>query len=156
MNNRTRYTRQNIVSNNFYQLPKFLFDAEFSNLSNDARVLYALLRNRHEISIKNEWYDENGEVYLYFKRNDMQSTLQLSENTVMKAMKDLKSNALVEEQRQGFAAPNKIYLLTSIVQPFGIGMPDSIPANIAVMEETAKNQHTRKICGTQTARFTAL
>ncbi|MCL2188450.1 MAG: replication initiator protein A [Defluviitaleaceae bacterium] len=49
MDNRQRYTRQNIVTSAFYQLPKFLFDAELANLSNDARVLYALLRNRHEI-----------------------------------------------------------------------------------------------------------
>jgi len=155
MNNRTRYTRQNVVSNNFYQLPKFLFDAEFRNLSNDARVLYALLRNRHEISIKNEWYDENGEVYLYFKRDEMQSTLLLSDKTITKAMKDLKNNALVEEQRQGFAAPNKIYLLTAIVQPFGIGTPDTIPVKFTAMEETAKNQHTRNIYGTETVEFTA-
>jgi len=58
MSDRQRYTRQNIITNAFYQLPKFLFDAEFHKLSNDARVLYALLRNRHEISIKNGWYDE--------------------------------------------------------------------------------------------------
>jgi len=64
MSNRVRYTRNNILSNSFYQLPKFLFDTELADLSNDARVLYALLRNRHEISIKNGWYDVNDEVYL--------------------------------------------------------------------------------------------
>lgn len=115
MDNRVRYTRQNIISNSFYQLPKFLFDAEFNKLSNDARVLYALLRNRHEISIRNEWYDENGEVYLYFKREDMQSILHLSGKTVTKAMKDLKDFRLLEEVRQGISKPNKIYLLSAII-----------------------------------------
>jgi len=106
-----RHTCQNILSNTFYQLPKFLFDAEFKGLSNDARVLYSLLRNRHEISVKNGWYDKNNEVYIYFKREDMQTMLDLSDKTVAKAMKDLKSFSLLEEIKQGLGKPNRIYLL---------------------------------------------
>ncbi len=155
MNNRVRYTRQNIISNNFYQLPKFLFDAEFSNLSNDARVLYSLLRNRHEISIKNEWYDENGEVFLYFKREDMQTILGLSENTIAKAMKDLKAYSLIEEERQGFGKPNKIYLLSATFQTLGIEATEHSTANFEVMDEIPKNQQSRNSCGTRTADFTA-
>jgi len=111
MNNRVRYTRQNIISNTFYQLPKFLFDDEFSGLSNDARVLYALLRNRHEMSIKNGWYDEKDEVYIYFKREAMQSILGLSDKPITKAMKALKTLGLLEEVQQGLGKPNRIYLL---------------------------------------------
>ena len=121
MNNRVRYTRQSIITNSFFQLPKFLFDAEFSSLSNDARVLYALLRNRHEISIKNGWYDEKDEVYLYFKREDMQTMLGLSERTVTKAVNDIKALGLLEEVRQGMGKPNRIYLLAVAGTFHGIG-----------------------------------
>ena len=121
MSARIRYTRQNIITNTFYQLPKFLFDTEFAGLTNDARVLYALLRNRHEISIKNGWYDENDEVYLYFKREEMQAILGLSDKPVAKAMKDLMYHSLLEEKQQGFMKPNKIYLLAVAGTLHGIG-----------------------------------
>lgn len=111
MNKRIRYTRQNVVTNTFYQMPKFLFDCEFSNMSNDARVLYMLLRHRHELSIKNNWFDENGAVFLHYKREDMQSMLNLSKNTISKLMKELRNLQLIEEERQGLNKPNRIYLL---------------------------------------------
>ena len=129
MNNRVRYTRQNIISNNFYQLPKFLFDEEFSGLSNDARVLYALLRNRHEISIVNGWFDEKDEAYQYFKREDMQAMLRVSENTITKAMRTLKEYGLLEEQRQGAMKPNRIYLLAVGGALHGIGESAENAAN---------------------------
>lgn len=112
MNNRIRYIQQSVTTYAFYQLPKFLFNDEFADLSSDARVLYALLRNRLEISIKNGWCDKNGEVYLYFKREDMQSMLHLSKRSVINAMNDLKEYNLLEETKQGLGRPNKIYLLT--------------------------------------------
>ena len=82
MSNRIRYTRDNIISNKFLQLPRFLLDHELAELTNDARVLYALLRDRHEVSIKNGWYDDNDEVYLHYRRDDMQSALHVSENMI--------------------------------------------------------------------------
>jgi len=121
MGSRVRYTRFNIVTNSFYQLPKFLFNIEFSDLSNDARVLYALLRNRHEISVVNGWFDEKDEVYQYFKRKDMQAMLHLSDKTVTRAMQDLKDFGLLEEQRQGCNKPNRIYLLAAVGTLHGIG-----------------------------------
>ena len=68
MQGRMRYTRQNVLPNTFYQMPQFLFTTEFAQMSNDARVHYTLMLNRHRASIKNDWFDENGEVYIYFKR----------------------------------------------------------------------------------------
>ena len=110
--NRQRYTRQNIINNDFYQLARFLLFDEFNDLTNDARVLYALLRDRHDVSIKNGWYDEKDEVFMYFKREEMQELLKLSNKTVIKAMKDLQTCGILEEVRQGQMKPNRIYLLT--------------------------------------------
>ena len=142
MSGRMRYTRQAIAANTFYQLPKFLFDAEFEGLSNDARVLYALLRNRHEMSVKNGWFDENDEVYIYFKRGDMGEMLHLSENTVTKAMKDLKGFELVEEVRQGVQKPNRIYLLCADFQRNGVGDAENVG-----------NALNRKTCGSGTSKI---
>jgi len=116
-NKRMRYTRQSIVTNTFLQMPRFLFAGEFAGnrISSNARILYTLLLDRHRVSVKNGWYDENGEVYIYFKREEMEYQLGVSERTVSKVMQELKDLLLVEEKKQGLNKPNKIYLLSTIV-----------------------------------------
>ena len=111
MSNRIRYTVDKVLGNSFYQMPKFLFEEEFKKLSNDARVLYSLLRDRHELSIKNEWYNNKNEVYLIMTREEMEKMLNLSLPTIIKALKELKSINLIEEERKGQGKPNLLYLL---------------------------------------------
>ena len=117
LNKRMRYTRQSIISNTFYQMPRFLTAGEFAgnNLSNNARILYVLLLDRHKLSVKNDWFDDNGEVYIYFKREEMESQLGLSERTISKVMQELKDLSLIEEKKQGLNKPNKIYLLSPVI-----------------------------------------
>jgi hypothetical protein len=100
-------------------MPKFLFTEEFNGLSNDAIVLYSLLRDRHDLSVKNHWVNEEGEVYIIFSRDEMEKMLRLSDKPVNKAVKDLKKHNLLEEQRQGQGKPNLIYLLT-------VGTPETL------------------------------
>ena len=116
-NRRIRYTRQSIVTNTFLQMPRFLMAGEFAGngISNNARFLYTLLLDRHRVSVKNGWFDENNEVYIYFKREEMEAQLGVSERTVSKVMQELKDLALVEEKKQGLNKPNKIYLLSPVV-----------------------------------------
>ena len=116
-NKRVRYTRQTIVTSTFFQMPRFLTSGELAGnkLSNNARMLYTMLHDRHRVSVKNGWFDENGEVYIYFKREEMQAQLGVSENTVLKIMKELKTLLLVEEKKQGLNKPNRIYLLSPVI-----------------------------------------
>ena len=58
-----------------YQMPKFLFEGEFKALSNNARVLYTLLRDRHDLSLQNHWVNENNEVFLIYSREEMADML---------------------------------------------------------------------------------
>jgi len=114
---RMRYTRQAIVTSAFLQMPRFLYTGEFAGnrISNNARNLYTLLLDRHKVSIKNGWHDESGEVYIYFKREEMEQQLGISERTVTKVMQELKDLLLVEEKKQGLNKPNKIYLLSPVI-----------------------------------------
>jgi DNA-binding transcriptional ArsR family regulator len=109
--NRIRYTVEKVLSNSFYQMPKFLFEGEFKKLSNDARVLYMLLKDRHELSVKNEWYNEKNEVYLIMRREEMETLLNLSAPTIRKALKELKELNLIDEERQGLNKPNILFLM---------------------------------------------
>ncbi|WMJ22714.1 DUF6017 domain-containing protein [Paludicola sp. MB14-C6] len=107
-----RYTLSEVKSNQFYQMPKFLFDGELKkSLSNDAKVLYSLLRDRHELSLKNNWVNDRNEVYLIMTREEMCDLLGISIKPVLKAINQLKDLGLMEEVRQGLNKPNFLFLL---------------------------------------------
>ena len=69
----------------FIRIPKLmLFDPKFKDLSLGAKMLYGLLLDRMNNSIKHGWIDENNHVYIRYKIKDIQSALNLSENTATK------------------------------------------------------------------------
>lgn len=120
MNSRIRYTLNDIVKNQFYQMPKFLFEGEFTKLSNNARVLYSQLRNRHSLSFKNKWINENNEVYLIYTRENMAKMLGCSQPTIRKAVKQLTDFGLIEEERLGINKANRIYLTAVNIEHDGL------------------------------------
>ena len=63
----TIYIHQPEKAFSFTRLPNFLFEGTtFQPLSNEAKVLYAFVLRRAELSRKNGWADEYGRVYLYY------------------------------------------------------------------------------------------
>lgn len=58
------YKAKEIYGETFYQLPKVLFtNPLYKGISNDAKVAYALLKDRFNYSIRNNWVDENDNIY---------------------------------------------------------------------------------------------
>ena len=54
---------QEAESYTFYRVPKILFTAEaFDHLSTDAKLLYGILLDRMQLSVKNSWIDADGKV----------------------------------------------------------------------------------------------
>jgi len=104
-------------------LPKELFTNKlYVDLSNDARIIYALLLDRLQLSVKNQWYDEMGNVYLIFTREQLAAGAGVSVRTVVRAMNLLNEVELVKETRQGLNKPNLIYVgklkYDAAVKPF--------------------------------------
>ena len=122
-----RYNISDVYSNNFYQLPKFILEGKFKNLSNDARVLYSLLKERHKLSLENKWVNNKGEVYLIFTRKNMQDMLGKSDKTVKKIVEELKTIGLMEEERMGLTKANRIYLtIVDLGTPLKRSYSDSV------------------------------
>lgn len=94
----------------YLRLMKFLFKNEYKALSNDERILYSLLLEHHQESVKKGWVDEDNKIFILFKREEMMSVLGCSKTTIIKAMKTLNKFGLLEEKRQGLCKPNLIYL----------------------------------------------
>ena len=83
----------------YYQVPVELFiNPIYKNaLNSDSKLLYAFLRNRHQLSVRNNWIDKNGYIYLIFTSKKLQEKLNLSDKTVTKAFKQLASIKLIYE-----------------------------------------------------------
>ena len=81
-----------------------------NNLNSDSKILYAFLLDRLSLSQKNHWIDKEYRIYLIFTREEVCEKLNLSENTVIKAFKQLAKVSLIQEKRQGLGKPNLIYV----------------------------------------------
>ena len=105
------YTVDEEHSHRFYNLPKELFSNDlYSGLNSDAKILYALLLDRKELSRKNGWVDEHNQVFLMYTRKNLGDIMNISTPTVTKAFKQLAAAKLIKEERLGLTKPNKIYV----------------------------------------------
>ena len=97
---------------NFYRIPKILFtDKHFAKLSVEAKVLYGLLLDRMSLSLKNDWIDTEGKVYIYFKLEDVQECLGIGKDKCIKLFAELdKGIGLIERKKQGLGKPTMIYV----------------------------------------------
>ena len=58
----------------FFRIPKALFQEQrFQNLSTDAKTLYGILLDRMSLSVKNEWFDKKGRVFIIFTIEDVKT-----------------------------------------------------------------------------------
>lgn len=95
----------------FYRIPRVLFTGHrYKSMSTDAKVLYGLLLDRVGLSVKNNWIDEQGRVYIIFPRKDAQELLNYGNQKVAKLFKELVKYDLTEEKTQGLNLPNIIYV----------------------------------------------
>ena len=63
-----------------------------------------------ELSRTNGWIEDDGTIFLIFKREDLADMLGICTTTVWRAIKQLKEVGLIEEKRQGLNRPNLIYI----------------------------------------------
>ena len=104
-----------VKNNDFYQFPQWLLKEEpYKNLGDKAKLAYMLLFDRRTLSIKNKWYDDNGQIYMYFTIEQFMQELNCSNKAVLKAKKELVEVGLLEEVRQGMNKPNRLYINGSV------------------------------------------
>jgi hypothetical protein len=94
----------------FTRLPNFLFEAPtFKPLSNEAKLLYAFILRRTDLSRKSGWADEYGRVYLYYPINEVVELLHCGRQKAVNTLRELQYAGLVDIQKQGCGKPNRIY-----------------------------------------------
>ena len=106
------YTEKEEVTLRFYQTPKALFEnPKYKGLSLGPKLMYSILRDRLDLSIKNNWKDENGYIYLIFSVEKLASLLEMDRTAVMRYKKKLVEYSLIIDKRLGQGNPNRIYVL---------------------------------------------
>ena len=95
----------------FYRIPKALFQEQrFQNLSTDAKTLYGILLDRMSLSVKNEWFDKQGRVFIIFTIEDVKRTLRCADNKATKLLRELENFGLIERKRRGLGKPSLVYV----------------------------------------------
>lgn len=99
------------TSERFYMIPKALFEnTVYATMMLETKVAYSILKDRFKLSLKNNWVDAEGNVFLIYKNKDLQKILGVGEKKVISIKKELTKFDLLEEERQGLNRPNKLYI----------------------------------------------
>ena len=93
----TIYIHQPEKAVSFTRLPNFLFEAPtFTPLSNEAKVLYASILRRTDLSRKNGWADEYGRIYLYYPINEVVELLHCGRQKAVNTLRELQYAELID------------------------------------------------------------
>ena len=95
----------------YVPLPRFLLqDETLWEISNDAKVLYALLLDRASISRQNGYIEPDGTIRLYFTVEQAQAKLHRSRQSATRIFRELEYSGLIVRRKQGLGRPALITL----------------------------------------------
>ena len=125
------YKAKEVYGETYYQLPKVLFsNIKYKKLSNDAKVAYALLKDRFNYSVQNNWVDEDDNLYFIFTNEELMEMLDSGNQKVIKIKKELQTSELLFQKRMGVNKPNRLYLLRPVVEATDVYV-QNIPQTLA-------------------------
>lgn len=100
-----------IDNERYYQVPvAFFTNPYYRELSNDSKMAYAILKNRLTLSIKNNWLDNDGAVYIFYTWDKLSEVMNISRRKIADTINQLKEHNLIDVVRQGRGLPAKIYV----------------------------------------------
>ena len=100
---------------NFIKIPRAFFTDKdrFGMLSNEAKIMYSLLLDRMNLSMKNGWLDEHNRVYIIYTIDEIAETMGCGTNPAVRILKELDDEngiGLIHKKRRGFGLPTLIYV----------------------------------------------
>lgn len=98
------------LSASYIPFPRFLMEDCFAELTNDAKVLYALMLDRASISKVNGYTEEDGTIRLYFTVEQAQKKLHRSRQCATRIFRELEYSGLINRKKQGLGKPAVITL----------------------------------------------
>ena len=104
----------------------------FKHLSADVKLLYGMLLDSMNLSVKNGWRDEDGRVHIYYTVEEICGDMNCGRDKAMKILADLdaqKGLGLIRHVRQGQGRLTKFYVkrFTTGAVPPQPAPPESSP-----------------------------
>ncbi|SUJ57731.1 Replication initiator protein [Staphylococcus aureus] len=138
------FTVEENYKERFYQLPKVFFtNPNYKDLSNDAKIAYAILRDRLQLSIKNNWIDTEGNIYFIYTVADLEVILNCGNKKITKIKKELENVDLLIQKRQGLNKPNLLYLLKPAITKNDIYEIDKAENEVEALTRQGSVKRTR-------------
>lgn len=100
--------------NSYLRMPRFLITMK---LTNEAKVLYALLLDRASLSIKNGFFEPSGAVRVYFTLEEAKDKLHKSRQVTTRIFRELEMSGLIVRKRQGQGRPSLITIKVPKEEP---------------------------------------
>lgn len=93
-----KYLKENdLIRGGYINIPITLYNAtSYKGLTNDAILLYGILRNNSKLSAENGLIDNMGRVYVIAPLSYIMKTIRCSKNTARKILDELKKYLLIE------------------------------------------------------------
>ncbi|HAP3666839.1 TPA: replication initiator protein A [Enterococcus faecalis] len=117
MSNFTFIKSERAYETKFFQFPQILlYGDNYKHLSDSAKLGYMVLRDRLDYSLKNNWIDEENNVYFIFTNKELKTLFNWSNDKLNKVKKDLEKAGLLYQKNMGFDPvkrkniPNRLYL----------------------------------------------
>ena len=115
---------QEAESYTFYRVPKILFTAEiFDHLSTDSKLLYGILLDRMQLSVRNQWIDDDGKVFIFFPQQNIMDALTCGNKKAGQLLAELDDKngiGLISRVHQGLGRPDRIYVHKCIVPDMAV------------------------------------
>lgn len=147
------FTVEENYKERFYQLPKVFFtNPNYKDLSNDAKIAYAILRDRLQLSIKNNWIDTEGNIYFIYTVADLEVILNCGNKKINKIKKELENVDLLIQKRQGLNKPNLLYLLKPAITKNDIYEIDKAENEVEPLQDKEMSKGHVQKCQKDTSR----
>ena len=128
----------------FFRVPKLLFtEPAYESLSSEGKLLYSLMLDRMGLSVRNQWFDSLGRVYIFFTVSDAMDKLHYKHDKIIRLFKELDDIGLIERKKQGLGKPNMIYVKNFIMQEDGPHVPEPIEAAAGKESPEVSNQEVK-------------
>ena len=95
----------------FIWIPKTLMtEKAFSAIQSGAKITYGFLMDRMRYSLKNQWVDEDGLVYVIYPLDEIRKDIGISKKQAAECLTELENAGLLERKSRGPGLPDRIYL----------------------------------------------
>ena len=144
MNNQPNYyniKRQYALK--FFQVPKvFMTNDKYKKLSAEAKLAFAILSDRLQLSIKNKWFDKDGNIYFIYTGQQLSEILGCSQSKVTAVKNELKNANLLLVKRTGQGRAGHLYLLEPEINDsdiYDIDQLEAQPQNNPELDQPVDN-----------------